>query len=327
MPPHIHDINKCIPVAMKKSVFPILILCLFLWRPDISLTGAKNGLTLWAGVILPTLLPFMICSGAIVSFGGISLFTKPFRPILHGILGFSQEGSYVFLSGLLCGYPMGAKNCRDFLSYGMISPEEGNYLLAVSNHPSPMFLLGYAMAGLDTVCSPAIFLTAIYLPILPVALLASHFYGYTKKPSWNINSQPDPGTFSFDKAFMQGLEAMVKIGGYIMAFSILACYIQAISPLSPKLNACILGITELTTGIHSLELWLSGPFMAAAVAFAASFGGFSGIFQTKSVLTSSQAQKNAGLSIRHYVLWKLLHASLSCLIMMVLLAFRWKIPG
>ena len=136
MPPHIHDINKCIPVAMKKSVFPILILCLFLWRPDISLTGAKNGLTLWAGVILPTLLPFMICSGAIVSFGGISLFTKPFRPILHGILGFSQEGSYVFLSGLLCGYPMGAKNCRDFLSYGMISPEEGRTIPPGHQQPS-----------------------------------------------------------------------------------------------------------------------------------------------------------------------------------------------
>ena len=44
----------------------------------------------------------------------------------------------------------------------------------------------------------------------------------------------------------------------------------------------------------------------------AAFGGCSGIFQTKSVL------KNAGLSIRHYMLWKLMHSGLSCILFYVL---------
>ena len=60
----------------------IFCLILLLLRPDLALTGAQKGLLLWANVVLPTLLPFMICSGAIVAFNGIPLLTKPFSPIL-----------------------------------------------------------------------------------------------------------------------------------------------------------------------------------------------------------------------------------------------------
>ena len=56
---------------------------------------------------------------------------------------------------------------------------------------------------------------------------------------------------------------------------------------------------------------LIGSMGALLIIGSAAFGGFSGIFQTKSVL------KNAGLSIRHYMLWKMLHSALSCLIFYV----------
>ena len=50
---------------MKKSILPILpilTLILLLTHPALSFTGAKNGLLLWWSVVLPTLLPFMLCS-------------------------------------------------------------------------------------------------------------------------------------------------------------------------------------------------------------------------------------------------------------------------
>ena len=130
---------------MKKSIGGILsVFCLLmlLFHPSLAYAGASQGLLLWAQVVLPTLLPFMICSGAIAALGGIPILTGPFRPLLSGVLKLSPQGSFVFMSGLLCGYPMGAKTASDFLNQERISLAEARYLLAVSNHPSPMFVVG-----------------------------------------------------------------------------------------------------------------------------------------------------------------------------------------
>ena len=131
---------------MKKSmirVIPIVVLLLLLWNPVLSSRGARNGLVLWADVVLPALMPFMVCSSIIVSLDAIHILTRPFKPLWHSVFKLSDAGSYVLMSGLLCGYPLGAKNCSEFMDDGRITAKEGKYLLAICNHPSPMFLLGY----------------------------------------------------------------------------------------------------------------------------------------------------------------------------------------
>ena len=97
----------------------------------------------------------MICSGVIVAMDAIRILTGPFKPILSGILSLSDQGSFCLMSGLLCGYPMGAKTTSDFLDQGRLSVREGKYLLAISNHPSPMFVLGYVMAQIALIPSMA----------------------------------------------------------------------------------------------------------------------------------------------------------------------------
>ena len=304
---------------MKKSVsavISVVILLLMLARPELSLSGAKKGLSLWSGVVLPTLLPFMICSGAIVAAGGVPLLVLPFRPVLRRVFGFSEEGSFVFLTGLLCGYPMGAKTDREFLEWGMIGEKEARCLLAVSNHPSPMFLLGYVMAAWDQQ-GLLLLLLSVYLPLLPLSFAARKFYGVSSENAvWKKRTAPALTGFSFEKSMMNSIEVMVKIGGYIMLFSIAAEFIKALSPLPEKANALILGATEITTGIHQISLVTEGSSMRLFITAAAVFGGVSGIFQTKGVLGASENGKNAkkaGLSIRHYVIWKLIHAAPSCI--------------
>ena len=216
---------------MKKSI-PILLLALLLAKPDWAFTGAKNGLVLWGMVVLPTLMPFMICSQAIVGLGAVPILMKPFGPFLSHILHVSYQGGYVFLTGLLCGYPMGAKTCGEFLERGLITPAEARYLLAVSNHPSPMFLLGYVMSQISAVFGlsgnqpPWKLLAALYLPILPIGFLARHQYRTQRvsDSAFPSSSAHPASSFSLDAAFLSCAETMVKIGGYIMLFSIAALY-------------------------------------------------------------------------------------------------------
>ena len=309
---------------MKKSIGGILsVFCLLmlLFHPSLAYAGASQGLLLWAQVVLPTLLPFMICSGAIAALGGIPILTGPFRPLLSGVLKLSPQGSFVFMSGLLCGYPMGAKTASDFLNQERISLAEARYLLAVSNHPSPMFVVGYVAPRLLFPAAGAPLyplwtcLAALYLPIFPLALLARHVYfkkeqgcGYSAG-SLSAESLSAAVPFSFDEHLMSCLETMAKIGGYIMLFSILALYLTVMplpSAVPSWLRPALLGFTEMTTGIQMIFQSL-GPVGAPLIVASAAFGGLSGVFQTKSVL------KNAGLSIRHYISWKLLHSALSCI--------------
>lgn len=315
---------------MKTLIRPLLsvfFLLLLLSHPDLSFSGAEAGLLLWFHVVLPTLLPFMLCSSLLVSWGGISLLLKPLTPI-RLLFRLSPEGSYCLLSGLLCGYPMGAKTTADFLREKRISSAEGKRLLAICGCPSPMFVAGYLAPRMEQALSGSVFLLlpiALYLPIFLIGSL-SGWAAPVKRSSANLFSDsvpakkaggPDkaaPVFLPFDELLMNSLEIMVKIGGFMMLYSILSAFLEAAPQhtLSPFSCALLLNATEMTTGINYAAAHLSGASAAGCMLFGAAFGGLSGISQTQTVI------KNAGLSIRHYIGWKLIHASLSCVILILL---------
>lgn len=307
---------------MKKSFFRLLsVAALFflLLRPSIAYEGARNGLLLWGSVVVPTLLPFMICSNVIVALNAIHILIFPVKRLLHRFFCLSDAGSYALVSGLLCGYPMGARTCSDFMDNGRITENEGKYLLAICNHPSPMFLLGYAASGLPQTVPVWLLLVCIYLPILPVSAAARAFYRITG-PARSLPVSKK-AVQTFDDSLMDSCEVMVKIGGYIMLFSILALYITKLPVNIPEYKAILLGLVEITTGIKAISETFSGFSGGLWIAAATAFGGLSGIFQTKSVI------KNAGLSIRHYVAWKAFHSLLTIILFILLTQVPVLVPS
>ena len=310
---------------MKKSIGRFMAVCvlfLLLTSPSVCAAGAARGLALWGSAAVPSLLPFMICVGAVVGFQAADLLIHPCAPLFRLLFGLSPRGSFVMLCGLLCGYPMGAKLDGEFLENGQITPSEGRYLLAVCNHPSPMFLLGYTAGRLHAagvaLFSPLL-LAAVYLPALPLSLLARICYGgrFGGKRAGQMEARndgpdkspaPSPRPFSFDDHMMSSFETMIRIGGYIMIFSIAAAFLEQMG-LPGILKAPLIAVLEMTTGIQELCASLPPSLCLPAVAGAVSFGGVSGVFQTKSVL------KNPELSIRDYVWWKCLHGAMSALLM------------
>lgn len=291
-----------------------LIMALLLCFPKVSLEGARAGLLLWYDTVLPTLLPFMVCTNLLISINAVNFITAPFAPILSWLLGLSKNGCFVLLNGALCGYPMGAKSCSDFLDQGSLSPEEARCLYAVSSFPSPMFLAGFVMAKAALAAGQGMvpfwkLALSIYLPVIPMFFLASGIYHF---PGSHLHSFRPAGTkpctgpglhpprLSLDEALMSSIEVMVKIGGYLMIFSILASFLKRLLP-SGLLRTLLIAAAEMTTGIQEISLTVPGFSGVKLILAAAAFGGLSGIFQVKSVT------KNVGLSIRHYTLWKIIH--------------------
>ena len=308
------------PEAFMKIVrfIPVLFLILLLLFPALSVQGAANGLLLWFNVVLPTLAPFIICTQAITALDGVSVIIRPVYPLVKALFGLSPSGAYVFICGLLCGYPLGARLCADYLKAGKISEQEAAYLLAFCNHPSPMFLSGYVCAQLNGSVSPILLFVLLYLPIIPVAMLARYCYRIREpfgEPELSV-AEVSGGTknkpFSLDELIYSTCETMVLIGGYIMLFSIFALWLQHAPYLPAGIIACLCGILEITTGVNQIcRAFPLSSSLLPVVAIVA-FGGCSGIFQTKSVI------KNARLSIRHYVAWKFVHMLLACVCFILL---------
>ena len=278
---------------MKKKISLLLIFLLllfFLCFPAEALAASRDGLKLWLETLLPTLLPFMILTGILVRTDGIAKILHPIAPFFKTVFGLSPGGTYVFLLGLLTGYPMGAKLAADLYYAGKISRQETEYLLTFCNNPSPAFLITYV----GQICLEGQIKTSVLVGILLLADMicmcffrfvlcekhsAPSFYPECKSPI----AQTTAGLL--DSVIMNSFETMTKLGGYILLFSILSAAIGHFWLLPETGKYLFLGTLEITTGLHGLLLsGFSYPLRMLLALCMSAFGGICIMAQTKSVL-------------------------------------------
>jgi sporulation integral membrane protein YlbJ len=307
----------------------LLFMIFMLLFPGASFRGASSGLLLWFHNVLPNLLPFIILSNLLVRLNITKKISKVFYPFLGRIFGISSEGCYPVLLGFLSGIPMGAKATADLVTENKITREEGQFLLHMCNNASPMFIIGYiTITRLKLPQIKYALFAVIYGSAILSAVLFRFFSGRLSgrtaetsaplaapggKAAGNTTSR-----FSFDlvdSSIMNGFEIVTRIGGYIILFSILAQIMKEAGPDMGILKAFFMGILEITTGISQIcDTGIDIYTKIVLVAALTSFGGFSGIAQTKSVLQDSR------LSISTYILVKLINAVITVLLTLLYIA-------
>ena len=135
---------KFLFLSFRRNILPIMFviitICLVIFSKS-NLTATKNGLTLWATCVVPSLFPFFVITNLlshtkVVSFTG-KLLDKFMRPLFNvpGI------GGFAFVMGLISGYPVGAKIVSDFRFNGLITKDEGERMLAFTNNSGPLFII------------------------------------------------------------------------------------------------------------------------------------------------------------------------------------------
>ena len=123
---------------------------------------------------------------------------------------------------------------------------------------------------------------------------------------------------SAGEAILASVEVLCRIGGLLILFSIAVEFLRCAGQLPAGLRLFLMGTMEMTTGIRTLAAALPFPYSAAAACASLTFGGLSGILQTKAALGALAQKKKAGLSIRQYCAWKLLYACLTAAILLAL---------
>lgn len=310
---------------MKQLLFRSLFLLFFLLlilNPQTAVSGASAGLLLWFHSIIPSLLPFMILSNLLIALNGLAFFTGLLHPVTSRLFGISKNGSYALFTGLVCGYPMGAKTCADLLLERRVSKEEAQYLLCFTNNPGPAFLSGYLLQNIlkNRYPAPPFFLAVYGAPLLFAAvfhLLRGALAITVKKEGGNPPFSPyvpDKGLdfHILDRAIMNGFETVARLGGYIILFSILSAFLKRLESAGLPLKTFLLMATEITTGSHMAGS-VNGVFSTEiergmALCACVSFGGLSGVFQTKSVICDTS------LSLSPYIKSKLIISLLSALL-------------
>lgn len=295
-------------INISKTILIILTVFVLLSFPNICIKGAQNGLLLWYTKVLPVLLPFFILSS-----------------LLTTRMSFSPLFTTVSL-GVLCGYPMGAKNIKDYYIQGYFSKNTAQKLLNISNHASPMFLIGYVLTmQLKNTIDVFHFLLAIYWP--PVVLSIFYIFSFFHKNHISSNKESNRNNLSqnniiypnntyhlsLDDSIEHSLTLIFKIGCYIMLYSILCTLLLSLESNYICTNehphfilSLITGFLEMTNGIANIAN-TSAPSVikAACITAVASFGGCSSISQTLSAI------KGTKLSLIPYIFYKLLFGLLS----------------
>lgn len=300
-------------MKIQKFLFTSIIITIFIFllvSPANAVVSARSGLMLWFKVLLPTLLPFMIISKLLIELNAISCLTFLFASFFKKFFKLSKSGTFVVITGFLCGYPMGAKLVSELYCHKQIGYEEACYLLTFCNNLSPMFISSFLTVSCFDAPEllPYVILIIYGTPII-FALFTLPFFRQ-KQSLANVEAlMPSPfKKLDFeiiDTAIMDSFTQITKLGGYVILFSIISGMFLSLS-LPTSLLAIITGTIEITTGINYItvqEFPLQLRFLFAIPLCV--FGGLSGLMQTYSMI------KDSKLPFLPYLISKTVQAALS----------------
>lgn len=243
-------------------VFLLLFsLALLLRRADIASGCMREGLSLCARAVVPSLFPFMVLSELLVASGTGEWLLAPLSRSLGRLLGLSRAGCCAMVLGLLCGFPVGARCAILAYEKGALSRNECERTIACSSIPSSAFLLGTVGTTLwqDARFGIFLYLSAVLGAFLSGILL----YGvqkHSKKEAEKVIAQPlSPIRFDagmFPSAIKNATVNTLLICAYVVFFSTLTGAVELILGR--------FGANENTHAFLSALLELSGGVGASA---------------------------------------------------------------
>ena len=282
---------------------------LLLRYPALSLQYASTGLILWFRKMIPTLLPFMILSGIMISMNLTARFVRLLHPVLHFFYGTTPNGSYILLMGFLCGFPMGARIAGELRRKGLISRKEAESLLAFCNNIGPIYFLSFVVSTLSLKRPILPFLLMYGIPLVYGMVLmwvSRKKENFTEPPEAEKHA-PEGPLPAIVSSILSGLLGIGRLGGYMIFFNLLNILFVPFTHLPSFLLHLYQCLLEITSGIAGCGN--AHPYL---VLILLPFGGFSCIAQTYSMI------RGADLSIRPYLFHKLIQTGLTAVCYLLL---------
>ena len=305
--------------------------------PNESIIAAKKGLSIWINVLVPSLLPFIICASLVVDLKLVDIIGVLINPITKFVFNVSGKSALVFVISMVSGYPIGAKLASDFRNNNQISKSEGQRLLSFCSTSGPLFIIGSVATGMFRNTSLGyLMIICHYIGAISVGLLFRN-YGKLHIHNENIslkttvlntinNRYKDERGFFvlFGNAVFNGVNTLLSIGGFVIVFSVvfeifsifniihlfssILCIPLSLFGVTKELcHSFISGLFEITIGCDKVASIISTPeiLRAALCSFLIGFSGLSILAQCCSFISKTD------ISIKLYIFSKFLHGCIS----------------
>lgn len=344
-------------IKLRKAILPFffcLFILLLLVFSKSNLASSKSGLLLWANSIVPSLLPFFVATELLSHTFVVSLLGRLLNNIMRPVFNVPGEGAFALIMGIISGYPIGAKIVCDLYKDRICTRVEAERLIAFTNNSGPLFIVGsvgVSMFG-DTRTGILLLITHI-LASLTVGFLFG-FWGLGKDSNnlgLGLKTCPQIArTSSLHKqqsnvnlsnlgeilgiVIMNSIKTILLIGGFVVLFSVIISilnqshmFVVLSEVLNPILNifkidhhfstGILTGLVELTNGIETISIIHIKEISQniIIVSFLLGFGGICVLLQVLSIISKS------GLSVKPYIIGKVLHGIFAALYTFLFLNF------
>ncbi len=279
-------------------------LALVICGADASMKAAKDALFLCGQTVIPSLFPFFVISSFMVNTGFVSCAGKIAAPAAKRLFKVSGSGAVVFVMGILCGYPTGAKMVSELYENRQISRNEAMRLLPFCNNSGPLFVIGAVGAGM--LGNTRLGVTLYVVHVVSAVLTGIFFSFFSKHNDGCISSTVMAVNLgkAFSDAVCRAVQTMLQVCGFIVFFSVLR---EFLTPFllkllgSGALGLTVSGMAEVTLGAQ--DICASGqalPLTMILLSGIIGFGGLCVLLQVCGVVSQ------AGLGIKTYAAGKLL---------------------
>ena len=334
-------------LKLKQLVLPFLLIiftiCLVIFS-NTNLYAAKSGLLLWANSIVPTLFPFFVATELLLHTNIVNFLGRLLNYFMRPIFNVDGKGSFCFIMGLISGYPIGAKIACEFRKQNICSKIECERLLSFTNNSGPLFIVG--TVGISMFGNTSIGLLLLITHILACITVGIIFRFWKNKSqhnnrSFNYTNSASNNTVTFSnlgnvlsESINSSIQSILLIGGFVVIFSSIISILTT-SGILHNLSILLLpffnflhidtqfitplltGFLEITNGIKNISIIKIKHISVNIIitAFLLGFGGISVLLQVWSIISKSN------LSIKPYILGKLLHGTIAALYTFLALNF------
>lgn len=262
----------------------VLGLIMLILDSKTAIEGAQSGLELCFHTVIPSLFPFIFLSSLLTGSLMLTSF-KSIRPVCS-LFKIPNGTDAILLTGLLGGYPIGAKCVNDAVINGRLSKVDGERMVVFCNAAGPAFLFGITANLFEQRWIPwCLWCIHLLSALCMSSLLPAQAHSAPSK------NQPLP--FRVTQKLRQSIQAMAEICGWIILMRVVITVLQrwCLWYLPQTLQIFIIGVTELSNGCISLcEIENTGLRFVLCSVFLG-FGGLCVALQTNSATTAISCRK------------------------------------
>lgn len=267
--------------------------------------AVNNCVSLCISMLIPAIFPFFVLSEIIMYFSPLN-YGKILTNLYERMFRFPKETIPVFVSGLLCGYPVGASCVLQAYENDIISKKDGEQLICFTNNCGPLFVICSVGAGIIGNIKYGIILYIIHILS---SIFTGIIIGRKRKNAYSLCHCVIHKKFDF-KIIENSFIKCIKICGTVIFFSIVTTVIQH---LIPGLSGVIISsLFEITNGIKNISGIFDIKTSLCLISFLMSFSGVSVLMQVSTVT------KNI-FNLKKYLIYKTINGIISCLLTYIFL--------